>query len=435
MIAPAPTHAARRRLAGDVSTVLASRVTALAFTAGSTVLIARSLGAEGQGIVAVAWLVPTLLSVPFGLGTNVASTHLVGTGRLEVEAAGRASSGLVVMGTLVAAVVAGALAATGTLEALLPNVGGLTIVVAFAALPFLLWRVNLVGLLSGIQRVRVAGATDSALSVLMGAAGLAAASVWRGSELAVVTAWTVAAVVALWLGMRWSEFTPSVLRPRWRTPERAQLLRYGVPAALSNGTQLVAYRLDLLMVNALIGASPAGVYAIATRLSELLWVLPSAAGFVVLSRAAAGGASVTSTTLRVFWATASLGLAAAGVLLLGGWVLLETVLPAFRDAMVPLVVLVPGTVLLGASNVLANDLAGRGHLWRNAAAAGVTATVALVLDVILIPSHGPTGAALASTIAYSVCAIVLLVSFVKTTATPLRSVVRAWRWWAPAEAA
>jgi O-antigen/teichoic acid export membrane protein len=74
---------------------------------------------------------------------------------------------------------------------------------------------------------------------------------------------------------------------------------------------------------------------------------------------------------------------------------------AFSDAYIPLLVLLPGVVLLGGSKVLTNEIAGRGYPHYNSLNAALALVVTVVLDLVLIPRYGVLGAALASSAAYT----------------------------------
>lgn len=64
--------------------------------------------------------------------------------------------------------------------------------------------------------------------------------------------------------------------------------------------------------------------------------------------------------------------------------------------------LLPGVILLGGAKVLTNEIAGWGYPQYNSFNAGVALILTVILDLILIPRFGILGAALASSIAYTV---------------------------------
>jgi O-antigen/teichoic acid export membrane protein len=77
----------------------------------------------------------------------------------------------------------------------------------------------------------------------------------------------------------------------------------------------------------------------------------------------------------------------------------------FDASYLPMVALLPGVVLLGATKILGNDIAGRGFPHYNALVAAVALAATIAADVILIPRFGAVGASCASTLVYGLTLI------------------------------
>ena len=97
--------------------------------------------------------------------------------------------------------------------------------------------------------------------------------------------------------------------------------------------------------------------------------------------------------------------------------------PAFVDAAVPVWLLLPGVVALGAGGVLASHIAGLGRPGLNLISSSVGLIVTLGLDLLLIPLAGMAGAALASTAAYASVAGLTAWFFSRSTGVPIADVV------------
>ena len=95
---------------------------------------------------------------------------------------------------------------------------------------------------------------------------------------------------------------------------------------------------------------------------------------------------------------------------------------AYLDAVTPLLFLLPGIILGSLSRVLANDIAARGRPELNMYTALIVIIVNIICNLLLIPAMGIAGAALATTIAYSLT-------------TVFRIFIYAWlsknKWYAP----
>lgn len=193
-------------------------------------------------------------------------------------------------------------------------------------------------------------------------------------------------------------------------PLAAQVLRYGARGQLGNLLLLVNLRLDFLVVGALSGPAVLGVYAVASKFAELMRLPAVAMHYVLYPRFARDGPRLAAREVRRMLPRA-LALTAALALPLAGAAVLALPLlygPAFRDAVLPACILLGGLAFEGAAAVCTAYLFGVGRPGLNSCAMGAGVAVTVVLDVLLIPRFGAVGAAVASSAAYLVTAVLLL---------------------------
>ena len=108
-------------------------------------------------------------------------------------------------------------------------------------------------------------------------------------------------------------------------------------------------------------------------------------------------------TPRVFLITLALtSLGAVVLALLGSFLINLIYTSAFASAYLPLLLLLPGVVLLGGAKVLTNEIAGRGYPQYNSINSGIALVLTVILDLVLIPRYGVPGAAFASSVAYTI---------------------------------
>jgi O-antigen/teichoic acid export membrane protein len=81
---------------------------------------------------------------------------------------------------------------------------------------------------------------------------------------------------------------------------------------------------------------------------------------------------------------------------------------AFASAVVPAQIILLGLTLDGLGGVITGFLYGTGRPGLNSLAMGVGLAVTVVLDLILIPRYGATGAAAASAVAYVASTLALV---------------------------
>jgi O-antigen/teichoic acid export membrane protein len=199
-------------------------------------------------------------------------------------------------------------------------------------------------------------------------------------------------------------------------------LRYGVKAYLASVLGLLALRLDALLVASLAtsGIGAAGVYSVAANLAELLLFIPTSIRlslFPMVSAATPAEANrLTSAACRhtmLLTIILALGLGVAG-----RPVIHRLYGEAFTGAISPLLFLLPGVLMLCQALILYGDLIGRGKPEATAISALLSLVVTVVLDLLLIPKYGITGAALASSCAYTVDFIIAGSFFVYYSGLP-----------------
>ncbi len=394
----------RGAFARNVSITLLAQVLVLFTILTNAAIIARWLGPGGKGMLSLALLVPGIVALFLSGGIAVANVYFAGSRRLSLDQLAANSTALGLIGSVLGVVVVGLLAKSGWLNWLVPDVPAALIGLAMISLPVLLLNTYFSALMQGTQQIPALnvvnvgqGILTLALTLLL-VVGLG----WgiSGAVLAVFGAGLGGLVAMTWILRR----AGAHFRPRLDRVVLHQTYGYGLRGYVGNVLQFFNYRLDVLLVNGFLGPAAVGIYGAAVGLAELLWYLPNAVGFVIFPKASATRAEeMNRFTPRVFGLTLGLTAVGAVVLALLGPLLIRIVFgPAFSASYAPLLALLPGIVLLGGGKVLTSELAGRGYAHYNSINAGMALVLTVVLDLVLIPRLGVTGAAIASTVAYSV---------------------------------
>lgn len=192
-----------------------------------------------------------------------------------------------------------------------------------------------------------------------------------------------------------------------------RIAAYGLRAQLGGIVTLLNLRLDFILLNALAGPAVLGVYAIASKFAELLKIPPLALTYVLYPKYARDDAATARTKARRLLPKAGL-LTAGSIVPL--WFGATYLIPAlygseFRGAIAPAHIILFGLALEGVAAVITAFLYGIGRPGLNSwgMAAGLGATV--LLDLLLIPRFGATGAAIASAVAYATSALALVCFF------------------------
>lgn len=397
-----PVPRFRRQVAGTVVAKIAALVAATA----QAVVTARFLGPEGRGVLTVVVLIGSTAALLLGSGINASTVFHVASRRLRSFEAVQLSVAFVMAVTIIVAIAAAPLLAGGVLETLLPGIPPALIALGIASVPVLLMGAQLRAVLQGQQRIQELSITMAGEPVLALALTGVAISVFAARPSIVAIAVLSASMLGVCF-VAWLLHMPlSAYRPRVHRKKLRPLVRYGRRAHLANTLQFLNYRLDVLLVNAYLGPVGVGIYTVSTRMAELVWQVPDSIAFVLLPRSAASREGVASLPRRAYGVTSLASLVAViGLAALGNAVIPFLFGEDFASAYRPLLLLLPGTMLLAQAKVLSSVIAGRGFPHFNAYIAGVGVVVTVVLDVLLIPRWGMNGAATATTASYATISI------------------------------
>lgn len=186
----------------------------------------------------------------------------------------------------------------------------------------------------------------------------------------------------------------------------ATAVRLNIGGGLGEVVLMGMLRVDFLILAAFLPVAEVGLYAVATSLTELLWVAPDATAQVVLPLAAEeNGADAVP---RIFRLTLLVVILTGTVLSVAGPALVPALFGAeYSDAVSAIPFLAVAAVGAAAWKVLAGDVAARGRTSSrlSSSLAGLAAMV--LADVVLIPLWGIIGASVASATGYMVSAVYL----------------------------
>lgn len=390
---------------------------------GQVLIVARLLGPEGAGVFAIALLLPTMLSQLFNLGLNSANVYLIASRQFLLGEAWVASrDAMTVMGLVGLSV--GVVVILNWGETLFPGIAQTVLLSAMLIYPTSLIAGVVAGLFQSLQDFRAFNFTVLVQPTL---ALLGTTVLWIFNEVDLVTViHIVVASHALALSVALlllSRKTPLAASGAARMTYLRVALVYGLKAHLANLLSFLNYRLDLFLVNLIAGPASAGLYTVAVRLAEQLWMISQAVSTVIFPRLSAmlddkiSRDYFTAMMARfVLWIT----LSAATVLSLIASPLIVLLFGAdFQDAAFALLLLIPGIVLFSCARVLANSFAASGGVGINLWLSIVVLTVNTAANLALIPKFGIAGAAAGTTTAYCLTLIVYLV---------LQKVINNQRW-------
>lgn len=209
------------------------------------------------------------------------------------------------------------------------------------------------------------------------------------------------------------------IRPEFpiEIPLAKRLLKYGAKVQVGELSQIANLRLDQVLMAALLPAVYLGVYVAAVSAAGLVQLLSLAVRIVVMPNIVQRESIVERTAVleavfRKYWLLSLVF--AVGLATVLPWAIPLVFGASFQDAILPSEILVLGAVFIGAKDVLSAGAQALGDPWLSSRADMIALVVTVVLLLILLPTLGLVGAAIATTTAYGT-ALLLMVHGLRRT--------------------
>ena len=173
---------------------------------------------------------------------------------------------------------------------------------------------------------------------------------------------------------------------------------------ITNIIQFVAFRADYWLISIYYDHVAVGVYAQASKFAQLLWIIPGViAGLIVPALKnedqKLSDPKFISLCRVLFYVHVALML----VLIVAALIIYSFLLPSiYFDGFLSLMIMIPGYLIFTVTTILAAYFSANRLLKINLIGSVLCCILMVLLDIILIPSLGYKGAAIANLIAYSI---------------------------------
>jgi len=202
-------------------------------------------------------------------------------------------------------------------------------------------------------------------------------------------------------------------------------IKYGFIAFLALVVLNLNYKLDIFLTKYFLDNTAVGFYSLGVSLAEKIWLIPEAAALVLYSKISNLEKEEADTlTPKVCRFTLFLSTLIACGMFATGNVLIPLVYgKAFKPAVLPFFILLPGIIFMSLLLCLHSDLTGRGKPIITLKIFTVSLLINCILNICWIPSWGIYGTALSSTISYTFGALWLSIAFSKLTGVKMKSLL------------
>ncbi|OOP56597.1 MAG: hypothetical protein AYP45_08255 [Candidatus Brocadia carolinensis] len=389
-----------------VMETFATRIVQICLGLVTTVLVARILKPEGRGLFAVATTLGAI-GIQFGnLGLQASNTYYVAKDRKILPE--------LFANALIVSFVFGGLGSTLTwlFFAFRPDLAplhGLLLILALSFIPFGLATLLLKNLLIGIYKIRSYNTIEIATSGI---------NVFMIVLLIIINSVSTESVfgtglIALIIGFAWTYWKLSTCIGKFHKPSIHLLktnIGYGFKVYLTTLFAFMVSRIDLLMINYMLGETQAGYYSVAVSLANLLLVFPAVVHTISFPKLSSEVDPIKRWQFTVKTACgigAFMVVACLGGLFFGKYAIILLFGKVFESAYVPFLIMSLGVLILSVEGIFRkyiNTDPVKGYrneiiyIWAGAL------PVNIGLNYILIPWMGINGAATASSISlFLVC--------------------------------
>ena len=402
--------------AAHIGWTFATRLLMIFNSVVAGIIVARWLGADGVGQLAVINVAVATIVLLGSFGLPSSNTYFIAQDQSHFRAAA-INSLIFALGT--GALLALALSAIASIK---PDWFGFVsrdlIRIAAVSIPFQL--ITLIGLniLLAVGKIREFNLLDLAgQSFVLINAVVVLLLLKRGLQWLVTFNTLASILVAVVIAVLLIISARTLAQSKWRADIALlrRMITYGLKFHVSILAGAIIIRADLLVVNHFRGAAEAGVYSVASQFALLLMLLPGVIATLLFPRVTSEQDARGETTCLVSrYTTLVMFVCCLGAV---PFSLVLPVLygPAFADATKLLLILLPGVYLMGLESVLVQHFNALGLPRAIPLYWVVTLILNLVLVFALVPRYGAQGAAIASSISYALIFALVAVHFHTST--------------------
>jgi len=393
----------QRSFVDDAIAMMTSKAAVIVLSAITGIILARVLGPEDRGLYAAIIVIPTMFISLTNMGVRQSAIHFIGKKVFPIE---KVMGAVYLLAILVSVV--GITVCTLIMTQLgNPNFSMLLIILAVTQVPLLVTTSYSEGIFLGNRLV-----------------GVTAKISWMVEALRLV--FVIILVYVLELGVRGAlmallacQFLTTTyaisqtrlvgkISLRWDSTIVKSLFSKGIIFALALFVMQLNYKVDILLMERLCPLKQIGLYAVGVNIAQLMWIVPQGVTAVLFSHSA-NAENIDEFSYKVTRLLRVVGLFSF-LLMMTIVLVVPFAIPfvygnEYSGSVRVMQLLAPGVFAMFNFKIINQDLAGRG---RPDLALIVTIpglVINIILNLFLLPRYGAVGAAISSSISYSLVGV------------------------------
>lgn len=405
----------------DVTRVGASKFIVIVFGLSNSIITARYIGPEGNGIIAALMVYPSLFMSFGSLGIQQSTTYYLGRGVFTEEQIKVAITQIWSLTTVFSVIT------SFFLIKYFSSSGDNLLLVIFALLPipFNLFNTYNSGIFLGKNDIGTFNKINWIPTVVIFFSALVFIVLFKLNVAGALLAFVLGPLSMSFILLFKNKFLKAFsLKYDWRIIK--SMLSLGVVYALALLVINLNYKVDVILLDKLSTSYELGLYSKGAGITEYLWHIPMLFSTIVFARSAVsknedGFSHKVAQLLRVSFIL--IGVASLVLFVLSKFIIVILYGKEFLGSTSVMNYLLPGVLILTIYKVMNMDLAGRGKPWISMKAMVPALILNIILNYLFIPAYGANGAAISSTISYAIAGIMFLYFYSKETKIPIASIL------------
>jgi O-antigen/teichoic acid export membrane protein len=402
---------------------LLSRIFMFIFSFIILIITAQGLGTEGRGIYVLVVLFATMAKMISGLGIDASNVYYASKGRFSINIL---ISNSVIFASIFGSILIILLIIDSTTFQLSKslNLSYSWLFIIIISIPFLILSEYISGILLGNDRIVEYNLVSITQPVLLTIFLISGILINVFSIDYVIYSWSISGIIIGIISLLFVKQFP-LSQIRYYVEAGKKTILFGLKSYFANLVQYFNFRFDYLLVNYFLSLKMVGIYSVSVTMAEILFHLPNAIGTILFSKVSNASIDEANKDTPVICRNVFLVTFILALLLTFTAHFIFPLLFSnrYEESITPFLILLPGTLLLSISKVLANDIAGRGKPIINMYISIFTFIVNIILNILLIPHYGIWGAALSSTITYSLSALIRIAIFLQLSNVSILDII------------
>jgi len=381
-----------------ISFTFGSRISLLFLSLLIGIIVARTLGPSGKGLLAVIAMVGTTIVNLGNLGISTFNAYAVSNKSVEKKDIISNSFWLgLIIGLIFFFIV---LILALKFPIFFRNIPRSYLLIYLISLPFLFWFNFFYGILIGEQRFKSFNIFCILTQFINLVGVILLLLVFKINVFYIVVWYMLVNIINALLPMN-SVILRNGLSLKFNSDVFKKSLDYGLRIFLTGIFSLLILRIDLYMVNFFKGMAESGLYSLASTFGDIFFILPFSIVTVMFPKINAEDKSKKESVAKY----SRLSLISVLMLALGTLLFIRLFIgllygQEFLPSVQPILLLLPGLIALSTVTVLSQYFLSVGYPFKLTICWFLATILNIVLNFIYIPQYGMIAAAISSTITY-----------------------------------